>query len=240
MTISSYRALPFSTSTNTAPNTKGRILWTINDTSFPGITFVFIEDLSKPDRETYRKQIQNQESENNDQSNEDNQSLSSSIPNLSHPKFQSQILSNTFLPLLLKTNLPPPLGAPSSGTGEKSNQPINGPGAFVQRGVPVVIEGMEMFVGELDQRTDSINHGSSEGNGKEMKVRIGGISSGAGTGRNFGTVFEVSTDMGRSRGWPSCFSALILPLSFLCPFSFNTDLLSLTLNGLYISHLPLA
>lgn len=93
--------------------------------------------------------------------------------------------------MLLKTNLPPPLGVPSSGDGGKSNQPTSGPGSWIQRGSPLYVEGLEMFVGELDQNVDDhlISKSEIEGGGKEIKVRIGSVTS----GRSYGALFEVST-----------------------------------------------
>ena len=86
-------------------------------------------------------------------------------------------------PLLLsRLNLPPPLGAPSMGDGAQA-QASAGPGAWLPRGSPIVIEGAAY---DLPSATRYGVEEIAQSSNSEWRVRVGMVQ-----GRNAGAIIEV-------------------------------------------------
>lgn len=91
--------------------------------------------------------------------------------------------SPQYMLLLTRLNLPPPLGAPTSGEGSIPA----GPGAWLPRGAPVVIQGHTY---DIPSASEVLVGGEpSQGGAGEWRVRIGMVQSG-GT-RSAGAIVEV-------------------------------------------------
>lgn len=89
------------------------------------------------------------------------------------------VASAQYMMLLGRLNLPAPLGAPSMGDGTSSSTPSAGPGAWLPRGVPVIIQGATYDI------PSATGYGSG---GAEWRVRLGMVQSG-GT-RGAGAIVE--------------------------------------------------
>ncbi|PWN94268.1 hypothetical protein FA10DRAFT_299565 [Acaromyces ingoldii] len=90
--------------------------------------------------------------------------------------------ASSFPMLLTSLNLPPALGAPSLGDGVSSTSPSAGPGAWMQRGAALVVEGATWELPSMEGSLASENRG-------EWKIRLGLVMHG-GT-RSAGALLEA-------------------------------------------------
>lgn len=98
-------------------------------------------------------------------------------------RFSLFAAASSFPALLTSLNLPPALGAPSLGDGASSSQSAAGPGAWLPRGAPLVIEGATWELPSMEGSFASEDRG-------EWKIRLGLVMHG-GT-RSGGALVEVS------------------------------------------------
>lgn len=170
-----------------------RLMYVVGLSEMPSETFVLVEDSEKDTRASTKARLAAQKQQEiliNDPASppptENIAQLKASLQTAS-TRYTLFSASSNFPALLSRLNLPAPLGAPSMGDGVTNAQASGGPGAWLPRGAPIVIEGATY---ELPSATRYGVEELNEGGNCEWRVRLGMLQSG-GT-RSAGAIVEVS------------------------------------------------
>lgn len=190
-------------STSKETLSRPKVMYILAMSEFPTESFVLIEDSERETRASIKHRIDAQRQQdilmntdaildpdvivNSQETSQAITDIKQSVVDAAtrHTLFTA---SSHYQTLVTKLNLPPPLGAPSMGDGVTNSQAAAGPGAWLPRGSPIVIEGATYDLSSATRFGVEVIANSSN---CEWRVRVGMLQSGG--YRSSGAILEVST-----------------------------------------------